>query len=425
MINNCMKVLWITNILFGYHHEMLGIDSSVVSGGSWLYAAYDATKVNSDIQLHIVTVSNVHDLIEGEKDGHYFYILPGGGSNCYDINSARNIYQWEKLRDRVDPDVVIVWGTEKRFSYLAMTIMKGIPMAIYMQGVIGSIYQSYYEGVPFKYQNCTLRDYIDKWNPHSTINTFKNQVILEQEMLKMATGVIVENDWCEDVCRSINNKLFIYRNPLPIREVFSSKEWSIDRMKRHTIFTNAGGYPIKGHHILFKALGIVKKQYPDFKCYIPGPKLSLFDGIKRRTGFTKYLNTLIKLNGLEDNVIYLGPQTAEQMVEHILLCNVYVMPSVMENHSASLIEAMYVGVPCISSLVGGTANLVRHKENGLLYNSLDGKSLAGCIIRLFENDDLANTISRGALRLREQRKCDFGHELVSISHQVISDSRCI
>ena len=86
----------------------------------------------------------------------------------------------------------------------------------------------------------------------------------------------------------------IFRNNLPIRDVYRSMQWSLGSVERYSIFTNAGGYPIKGHHILFQALGYVKEIYPDFKCYIPGEKLSSFDGIKRRTGYAKMLNDLIR-----------------------------------------------------------------------------------------------------------------------------------
>lgn len=414
-----MKILWITNIAFAHHRKLLGLDPNVVTGGTWLTAAYEGSLNNSDIQLHIATSGNVPKRLEGEKDGNKFYILPGGGTLGYDILSSANTSQWQQLREIVQPDAVIVWGTENRFAYLAMKIMKGLPMAIYMQGVIGSIYGHYFEGVPHKYQCKTLRDYIDRYNKSSKINNFKGQVILEREMFSMATAVIVENDWCEDMCRNVNPNLKVYRNLLPIREIFFSKDWSLDLMERQSIFVNAGGYPIKGHHILFQALGIVKQQFPDFKCYIPGEKITTFRGIKRTTGYFQFLEKLIVDNNLQDNIIYTGRLSSEQMAEHLATCNVYVMPSIMENHSSSLIEAMIVGAPSVTSLVGGTASLVKHKKNAIICNSLDYESIAGNIIRIFKDDVLAQTLSRNALQMRQVRKTDFGAEMVSIYNELI------
>lgn len=409
-----MKVLWITNILFEHHRTMMGLDSSTVVGGGWLNAAYASSLGVKDLQLHIVTVANIPCRMVGGRDGHFFYILPGGGTRNYDIDSQNNIHEWETLRAEIQPDLMLVWGTETRFAYLAMRVMRGIPSAVYMQGVISSISSHYYEGVPYGFQCKTMRDFLNRIDKSSEIRHFARQTKLEKEMLKMADSVIVENDWCEDVCHVVNPSLKIFRNNLPIRNVFYQGGWNLDKMVPFTIFTNAGGYPIKGHHILFQALAKVRCQFPNFKCYVPGTNLAVFDSLKRRTGYSSYLNKILKENDLLDNVIYTGPLSSEEMVKQLELCNVYVMPSIVENHSSSLIEAMIVGSPCISSLVGGVASLVIPGQNALLYNSLDSDSLAGCIIRVFSSNVLAKKLSDEAYMIRRTRTNAFGGEILKL-----------
>lgn len=408
-----MKVLWITNILFSHHREMMGLNDTI-AGGSWLYAAYEGSLNDSNIELHIITSADVDTVKKSCKDGNTFYILPGGGARFINVNSESNRQQIKALIDTIKPDIAVLWGTESHLAYLAVQALDGIPTAVYMQGVIKSIYEHYYDGMPTKYRNATIRDLIDSVNPHSTINEFKNQVGIERAILESADAVIVENDWCEDICKSINPKLKVFRNKLPIRDVFFQSKWSLEKMEPYSIFTNAGGYPIKGHHILLKALSIVKKQYPNFKCYIPGELLSTYNSVKRRTGYTKMLEDLIIEGNLQENIIYTGTLTSEQMVDHLCSCNVYVMPSVMENHSSSLIEAMIVGVPCVSSLVGGVADLVKHGDNALLYNSTDAENLAGCIIRILGNTTLAKRLGSSAESISESRKLDFGNNMLDI-----------
>lgn len=409
-----MKILWITNILFEYHHDMMGIKSKSVSGGAWLYAAYASSKDNKNIQLHIATTANIEERKVAEHDGHYFYILPGGGIPNYDINSRVNIAEWDRIRREVQPDAIIVWGSETRHAYLAMKTMKAIPKAIYMQGVISSIVSHYYEGVPYRYLMNTPRDFADNLNKNSQRRIYERQVPLEREMFQMAQAVIVENDWCEDMCKTVNSSLRVFRNNLPVREVFYQDQWSLEKMERFSIFSNAGGYPIKGHHILLKALSMVKQECPSFKCYIPGSDLRNHDNIRRRTGYVKYLLKLIKEGNLVENVIFTGALSSEQMVERLLTCNVYVMPSIVENHSSSLIEAMIVGAPCVSSLVGGVASLIEPKINGVMYNSTDADSLAGNILRIFNNDILAVKLGQNAVKIRQKRFSDFGAEMISI-----------
>ena len=162
-----MKVLWITNILFDHHLSMVGLDPTIVTGGSWLNAAYNESLNNQDIQLHIATSGNNKELLKSEKDGNVFYIVPGGYNSGYDINSEYNYMNWQQVKALVQPDVVVVWGTESRFSYVAMKALQGLPIVIYMQGVIQSIYEHYFDGVPQKYRYSTIRDIVDSLNPKS------------------------------------------------------------------------------------------------------------------------------------------------------------------------------------------------------------------------------------------------------------------
>lgn len=409
-----MNVLWITNCLFAHHHQMMGKTENAQVGGSWLNAAYEASKGVKDLNLDIVTSTDIKEIKVSTVDNTRFILLPGGSAQKFDLDSKDNLSIIKELKKFVSPDIIIIWGTEARLPVAFLNIFKGIPTLVYMQGVIRSIYEHYYEGVPQKYRLATLRDYLNYITPTAQYNLFKNQQKYEVAILKQSDGIIVENDWCENICKCINPNLTVFRNKLPIIKSFYNHSWDIESIEPYSIFTNAGGYPIKGHHILLKALAYVKNKYPQVKCYIPGIPLSCMTGLKQSTGYVNFLNKLIIDNNLTDTVIYTGPLTTEQMAESISRCNVYVMPSVMENHSASLIEAMIVGAPCISSLVGGTAELIRHNENGVLYNSTDVENLAGYILKVFDDKTFAQNIAKNASQLKETRCTDFGREMIEI-----------
>lgn len=415
-----MKVIWVTNILFEHHLDLMGFFDKSVNGGSWLYAAYDSLKDRSDIELYIVTTANIPTKISGKYGNSHFYILPGGGRPDYDIDSSLNINEWECLYREISPDIMVVWGTESRHAYLAMKTMKEIPKLIYVQGIINTIVNHYYDGTPVKYRYNSLRDIANIFYKNSQLNVYKEQLSLERDMFKMAYGVIIENDWCESICKNFNDSLTIYKNKLPIRDCFFNARWSISKKENYSIFTNAGGYPIKGHHVLFKALAIVKKRYPKVKCYIPGDSIIDLDCLKRRTGYVKYLKELIKDGDLEENIIYTGPLSSEDMAKRLAISSLFVMPSLVENHSSSLIEAMVVGVPCISSFVGGVPNVVNHNINGLLYNSLDYEALAGYIMKVLDDETLMSFLSSHAVAIKNERMIDFGEEMLLIYKSLMS-----
>lgn len=48
----------------------------------------------------------------------------------------------------------------------------------------------------------------------------------------------------------------------------------------------------------------------------------------------------------------------------MLESNAFIMMSCIENHSSTLREAMYLGVPCISSAISSVPEFVTHGKNG-------------------------------------------------------------
>lgn len=397
---------------FAYHNDMLGKTNAPVISGSWLYAAYESAKTDTEIDLHIATVANIAERLDGVTEGNTFHILPGGNMANYAPEDAKNINSWIELAKEVAPDIVVLWGSEAKFAYTASLAFKDKPIVIFVQGILKSIVSHFYDGVPQRFICCTLRDYVERFTGKGAYRIYQQQLPLEKKIYEMATGVVVENDWCKYQCKSLNPDLVILRGDLPIRCPFYNKKWRMENIEKYSIFTNAGGATIKGHHILFQALAVVKKRYPQVKLYIPGQNyMELLDNVKRRSGYVKYLKTIFYGNQLDENVVFTGTLTAEQMAEMISLSHIYVMPSMAENHSSSLIEAMLVGAPVISSLVGGVAGLIKHKYNGLLYNSLESETLAGLICSLFDDENECQTLSTNAIQMRQTRGNNFGERM--------------
>lgn len=415
-----MKVLWITNIPFSHHNELLKREGGPLASGAWLYAAFESSSVCGDIDLHIVTVSEIGETISGKFENCTFHVLPGGNMRDYDMESEINLQHWNRLRNSIDPDIVLLWGTESRFAYTATKAFQGKRIVVFIQGVLHSICDHYFDGIPYQYRCCTLRDFIGYTTAQDSYPILKKNVAIEKYILSNAYGVVVENNWCEAQCISINPQLHVYRCQLPIKSVFYKKKWNLATSERYSLFTNGGGSTFKGHHILFQALAIIKKEYPNVKCYIPGPNyIKQKDNIRRRTGYFKWLIKLYKEHRLSDNIIFAGILNSEQMANYIASKHIFVMPSTVENHSSSLIEAMIVGAPCVSSLVGGTADLIQSGENGILYNSLEATTLAGSIIKLFTDDELTTKIALGARISSNNRNRDFGGAILNIYNQVI------
>lgn len=412
------KILWVTNIPFGPMCEMLG--ESNETSGSWLDAAYQSLKDEASIELHIATVSRVSEPKHKIVGSTHFYILPGGYPFEYDSSSTENKDNWKQLASKIKPSVLQIWGTEFTHGYLAQLCMPTIPSIIYMQGFLGQIARHYTSGISCidQIKNITLRDIL-KWDwINKQKQNFIDRAETESNMLRNADYVIVENDWCALHCKAVAPNINIFRSNLSIKEVFFTTKWDSNNYNKYTILCNASGYPIKGLHMLIKALSIVVRKYPNVILNVPGENSPFEMNFKQKlkiNGYTKYIKSLILKYQLQNNVQFLGRLSSEQMAEEMAKANVFTMVSSIENHSSTLIEAMNVGVPAIASNVGGVAEYLTHKKNGLLYRFEEFETLAMHILDVLETPFLAEELSANAIhymntiRPASQVKKDFLH----------------
>jgi glycosyltransferase involved in cell wall biosynthesis len=76
--------------------------------------------------------------------------------------------------------------------------------------------------------------------------------------------------------------------------------------------------------------------------------------------------------------------------------DIFILPSYSEGMPNALIEAMASGLPCISSEVGGVADLINHKENGLIFSAGDQDKLFKNIDYLYASNELRQSMGAKA-----------------------------
>ena len=141
---------------------------------------------------------------------------------------------------------------------------------------------------------------------------------------------------------------------------------------------------------------IVKDYIPDVKAVFLCN--SQKDGkIVPNSGYTKYISYLIKKYNLEDNVRFVSGQDGYGVIDLMTHSHLTLIPSAMENASATLREAMHLGAPCIASFRGGMVELIDNGVNGCFYDYMEHEYLAGKIVELLQNDDLIKEFSKNAI----------------------------
>ncbi len=146
----------------------------------------------------------------------------------------------------------------------------------------------------------------------------------------------------------------------------------------------------KGLDCLFSAL----------KNVIPTTPVKLYIG-----GFgqlSDFYKNLAKETGLENNVIFLGRLSDEELLYYYSLCNFFVLPSVsstQEGFGLVALEAMACCRPVVISDIVGVADSVRKENAGIVVKPNDSQELSQALKHLLLNEKECEQMGKNAYRL--------------------------
>jgi glycosyltransferase involved in cell wall biosynthesis len=150
---------------------------------------------------------------------------------------------------------------------------------------------------------------------------------------------------------------------------------------------------------MVEAMSLIVKKFPKTKLYVGGYNITQSDTLKEKlklTYYGKFVKDLITKYDLQDKIVFTGLLDERQMCERYLKSHVFVCPSSIENSPNSLGEAMILGVPCVASDVGGISDLLKHREEGFVYQADAPYMLAHYVMEIFSNIDVALKFSKNA-----------------------------
>jgi glycosyltransferase involved in cell wall biosynthesis len=192
-----------------------------------------------------------------------------------------------------------------------------------------------------------------------------------------------------ELVRKYHDKIRILPNGIDLVEVLCAEradptklidELCLDQRKLNIMFLGQI-YAPKGIEYLLEAIVKIHKINPNVALYLVGDHA--LDAYK---GYRKKLNSIIKSGFLNGVVIFTGWRA--DAVEILSLMDLFVLPSLSEGVPKSIIEAMALGKPVVSTRVGGIPELVRHGETGFIVEPRDSDGLAHAILTLANDKEL-------------------------------------
>lgn len=417
-----IRVLWMCNMPLPFISEAAGIESSPFGG--WLTGAYEGIKNNEKIKLGICFPYSGTTPIRGVVQNVSYYSF-FASDKINDTVCNGYITAFQAILKDFKPDIVHIFGTERLHSYaMVKAFHSSDRTVISIQGLIGIYSQHFKADLPLSVlYGKTLRNILKNDSVSSGIAKNRRSGFFEEEAIRGCKHIIGRTDWDKACSGQINPERVYHKCNETLRAEFYKHLWSYEKCKKHSIFVSQSNYPIKGFHYLLRAMPEILKKYPDAEIFTTGRspfetpwyKLSMYQ---------KYIKKLINDNDIVNNVHYLGKLDEQEMCKQYLNANVFVSCSTIENSPNAVGEAMILGLPVISSDVGGVKDLLTHEADGFIYQHDAVYMLAYYVCEVFSDIDAAKQMGQSAhnnaVKLHNIEK--NGTDLANIYMEILNEN---
>jgi glycosyltransferase involved in cell wall biosynthesis len=156
-------------------------------------------------------------------------------------------------------------------------------------------------------------------------------------------------------------------------------------------------HPEKGIKTLFRALKFIEKQ-----------QVSLLM-IYSSSQYKKQYKSMAHKLGISDKVYFLGYIPHNDLPKYYRMADFYVLPSIREEWSNTIMEAMVCETPVVTTDVGGNPYLVVEKETGFLFKPNDPSDLAQKLNFIFKEPDLiTHVVKKAKNQIKNYDKAEIG-----------------
>ena len=385
-----IKVLWLSGAHFN--------NEKPNATGTWMHAMAHELLNTGRVELYNITQTTTNN----PKREDYFSInqwaIPANKLNRKGLPSKSIVKYIQQVVSEIKPDIIHVWGTENYWGLLTARKLITGRVLLEIQGLKYETKRYFYAGLTIQELISTLgiREFLKPSDSvFSMRRSFKDWGKLEKEIIRNHNLITTQSNWVRSHVREINGSATLFKTKMVLRDEFiHAKRWSLDDCFPFTVFTTFSSIvSYKGLHVLIKAIGVLKKEFPNIKLTIAGSTGR--KGILEYGYFKWIKRAILKLN-IPENIHWVGALNASEIVDYLQKSNVSVVPSFIESYCMALDEALHVGTPTAASFAGAMPELGIHKETVYYYQSNDHIMLADAIRSFFIDKDFAEKVSINA-----------------------------
>ena len=132
----------------------------------------------------------------------------------------------------------------------------------------------------------------------------------------------------------------------------------------------------KGYDRVIEAMAGLTNLYPTLKYVIGGS----YDETEKI-----YIDEILHKFNMKDKVVFTGFIKNEELKDHFLMSDLYIMPSYGEGFGIVFIEAMYFGLPVIAGNKDGSVDALLNGELGILVDPMNVEEIKSAIEKVMKD----------------------------------------
>jgi glycosyltransferase involved in cell wall biosynthesis len=181
-----------------------------------------------------------------------------------------------------------------------------------------------------------------------------------------------------------NTSIRVISNGVNLQRFQPKKNKESPSPSRPLVITSIGPFAVlNGQDTFLRSASEVLKENPS--------TLFLLVGEGKKEDFLRKIRREL---ALEKQVIFCNPCVAYERI--FQMSDIYVSPRLSESLRQTTLEAMACGVPVVATKVGGVLAVIQDQETGLLIPKNDALLMKEAILKLIQNNNLAQTLSHNA-----------------------------
>lgn len=392
-----MKVLWFEITIPGRYKD----DNAPIAG--WQDSLEQIVRTCKDIDLTIAftgTTGMMPKTVDGVK---YIPLVPH--YSFWEDKYSRYHNRWTtankvvplavKCVEDVKPDIIHCFGTEWEFGQVAR--YTDIPVVIHMQGCIAPYNDAlfppgYSASDEILQAGLNIRKQWRLWRGRTFNRTWED---MEQSNFKAVSYYMGRTEWDRQLVELFHSGANYFHVEEALRPAFinKAKVWK-PKVGKHKLklITIGGNTHWKGMDVLLKTAHVLKEHHVDFEWKVAG-KVSIQQEVEKKE----------RLKFSDNNVNILGFTDADKLQEILLSSDIYVHTAYIDNSPNSICEAQYLGLPIISTNVGGISSLVIDGKEGKLVPANSCYNMAYEIMRLSKDLERQKLYSENSIKHAKER----------------------